>query len=103
LRIAASTEALVIALKVTRSTGMPLSALRAESASMTCQEIASPSRSGSVARMSFSAPFTARAISETRLEPRSSNSQTMAKSASGSTEPSLAGRSRIWPKEARTS
>ena len=72
-------------------------------ASTTCQEMASPSRSGSVARMSFSAPFMALAISETRFAPRLSTSQIIWKSCSGSTEPSFGGRSRIWPNEARTS
>ncbi len=80
-----------MALKVTRSTGTPFSTRFSFSASSTCQEIASPSRSGSVARMSFSAPFTARAISETRLAPRLSSSQIMRKSSSGSTEPSFGG------------
>ena len=46
-----------MALKVTRSNGVSFSARFSLSASTTCQEIASPSRSGSVARISFSAPF----------------------------------------------
>ena len=44
---------LVISLKTTRLTSMPFSALRRFSTSRTCQEIASPSRSGSVARISL--------------------------------------------------
>jgi hypothetical protein len=92
-----------MALKVTRSTGTSFSTRRALSASRMCQEMASPSRSGSVARISLSAPFTAAAISDTRLDALGSTSQIIAKSWSGSTEPSLAGRSRMWPNEAMTS
>ena len=63
----------------------------------TCQEIASPSRSGSVARMSLSAPLTASAIALTCFCDFASTSQVMAKSCSGSTEPFFEGRSRTWP------
>ncbi|MNL48622.1 hypothetical protein D3C87_1714950 [compost metagenome] len=104
LAMAAVTASLVIALNTTRCTGMSFfSAFLARSTSRMCQEIASPSRSGSVARISPSAPFSAEAMSATRFFAAVSTSQDMAKSSSGRTEPSLAGRSRIWPKLARTS
>ena len=50
---------LVTALKATRSIAMPFFSdlLLAPSTSRMCQEMASPSRSGSVARISLSAPF----------------------------------------------
>ena len=54
------TACLVMALNTTRSTVCVLSAFFSLSTSSTCQEIASPSRSGSVARISLSAPLTAR-------------------------------------------
>jgi hypothetical protein len=47
--------------------------------------------------MTRSAFFAASAISDIRLEARASTSQLMAKSSSGSTEPSFDGRSRTWP------
>ena len=49
-RIASSTARLVISWNTTRRTSIPLIALRSLSAASRCQEIASPSRSGSVAR-----------------------------------------------------
>ena len=51
--IASVTDCLVMALKTTRSTSWSLRAFFSFSTSRTCQEIASPSRSGSVARMSL--------------------------------------------------
>ena len=89
------TASFVMALNVTRSIGTSFSTFFSRSASTTCHEIASPSRSGSVASTSFSAPFTARAISATRFAPFGSSSHSMWKSAAGSTEPSLAGKSRM--------
>src|SRR6201994_3532771 len=65
--------------------------------------MASPSRSGSVARMSLSAPLSAFAMSLSRPAALGSTSQIIWKLVSGSTDPFLAGRSRTWPKEARTS
>ena len=62
-----------------------------------CQEMASPSRSGSVARISLSAFLTASAISFITLTERPSTSQCIWKSLSGSTEPSFDGRSRTCP------
>ena len=62
-----------------------------------CQEMASPSRSGSVARISLSAFLTAAAISFITFWDRPSTSQCISKSLSGSTEPSLDGRSRTCP------
>ena len=50
---------LVTALNTTRSTGILPSTFFCLSTSSMCQEMASPSRSGSVARISLSAPFTA--------------------------------------------
>ncbi len=50
---------LVMALKATRFTVLPLSAFFCRSTSSTCQEMASPSRSGSVARMRPSLSFSA--------------------------------------------
>ncbi len=58
---------LVTALNTTRSTGILPSAFFCLSTSSTCQEIASPSRSGSVARISLSAPFSASAMSLIRF------------------------------------
>ena len=101
--MASRTAALVMALKVTRSTFLSFSTLRARSTSSTCHEMASPSRSGSVARITLSDAFTARTMSLMCLVDLSPTSHSMAKSCSGSTEPSLAGRSRTWPKEANTS
>ena len=92
--IASVTAERVMALKTTRSTLASFSARRRFSTSSRCQLIASPSRSGSVARISRSAPFAASAISEMRLAALGSTSQIIAKSSSGRTEPSLDGRSR---------
>ena len=95
--MASSTADLVMALNVTLSTAVSLSAFFFVRISSTCQLIASPSRSGSVARMTRSAFFAASAISDIRLDARASTSQLMAKSSSGRTEPSFDGRSRTWP------
>src|SRR5262245_32935749 len=100
--MASSTASLVTALKTTRSTGTPAKAFLRSSTCSTCQEIASPSRSGSVARISFLAPFTALAISSSRLAALGSTSQCISKSLSGRTEPFFDGRSRTWPYEAST-
>jgi hypothetical protein len=102
LAMASSTDCLVIALKTTRLMCLSLSTRLLRSTSSTCQEIASPSRSGSVARISPSAPLRAVAMSESRLDEAESTDQDMAKSSSGRTEPSLGGRSRTCPNEART-
>src|SRR5258706_412846 len=91
LAIASRTAVRVMALKVTRWTFTPASAFFFFSTSRTCQEIASPSRSGSVARISVSAPLAAAAMSLSRLADLASTSQLMSKSSSGRTEPSLAG------------
>ncbi len=94
-RIASVTADLVMALNTTRWMVVSFfSARRLFSASSTCQLIASPSRSGSVARIRVSAPFMAWAMSDRRLAALGSTSQVMAKSLSGSTEPSFDGRSR---------
>jgi hypothetical protein len=100
--IASSTAFFVMALKTTRFTGFPLMTFLLLRRSSTCQEIASPSRSGSVARMRPSEDFIASAISLMRLDEAASTSQNISKSWSGRTEPSFAGRSRTWPKDAST-
>ena len=100
--MAARTALRVISLKVMRRTLMPFSAFFSASIALTCQEIASPSRSGSVARYSVLAPFSALAMAPTCFSPRSSDCQSMAKSCSGRTEPSFGGRSRTWPRLAST-
>src|SRR3989304_2913044 len=101
--IASVTDCLVMALKTTRSIFWSFSAFFSLSASSTCHEMASPSRSGSVARMRVSAFLSAWAISLTRFCDCGSPSHNILKLSAWSTDPSLAGRSRIWPKEASTS
>src|SRR3954462_10072015 len=101
--MASDTACFVIALNTTRSILWSLSARFSFITSSTCHEIASPSRSGSVARISRSAPFRALAMALRRPAALGSTSQIIWKLAFGSTEPFLAGRSRTWPKEARTS
>ncbi len=86
--IASSTAFLVIALK------RPLDRFVADDLllpgrSSTCQEIASPSRSGSVARMRRSDDFTASAMSFIRLAEAPSTSQESRSLSSGRTDPSL--------------
>ena len=88
---------LVMALNTTRETFAPLIAFLRCRTSSTCQLIASPSRSGSVARIRLSAPFRASAMSFSRLLALTSTSHSISKSASGFTEPSFEGRSRTWP------
>src|SRR5580704_4776468 len=88
--IASVTACLVMALKTTRSITCLPSAFFSLRNSSTCQEIASPSRSGSVARMSLSAPLTALAISLRRFCALGSTSQSILKLWSGSTDPDLA-------------
>ena len=100
--MASSTAFLVMALNTTRLTGLSPSTFFLRRTSSTCQLIASPSRSGSVASTSESALFTALAISLKRLRASPCSSQDMAKSLSGSTEPFFSGKSRTWPKLART-
>ena len=60
---------LVISLNTTRSTGMVLALRWSFNNSQTCQLMASPSRSGSVAKMSLSASLKAVVISFIRLLP----------------------------------
>jgi len=64
--------------------------------------MASPSRSGSVARTTSLARAAAAAMAPTADAARGEASQDMAKPASGETEPALAGRSRTWPYVAST-
>ena len=99
---ASCTARLVISWNTMRCTGRPSSRPRSRSASQTCQLMASPSRSGSVARYNASAPRTARAMASMWRLLRSISWYFMAKPASGSTAPSFATRSRTWPYEAST-
>ena len=96
--MASVTADLVMALKVTRCTcaSLPI-AFFFRSTSSTCQLMASPSRSGSVARITVSAPLAAWAMAFRRGAALPSTSQSMAKSSSGRTLPSLAGKSRTCP------
>jgi hypothetical protein len=80
-----------------RRTLTPFSAFFSCSIALTCQEIASPSRSGSVARYSVLAPFRALAMAPTCFSQRETDCQSIAKSCTGRTEPSFGGRSRTWP------
>ena len=73
--IASRIADLVTALNTTRSTGILPSTCFCLSTSSMCQEMASPSRSGSVARISLSAPFTAAAMSLILDWARASTSQ----------------------------
>src|ERR1700724_1121118 len=68
-----------------------------------CQEMASPSRSGSVARYRDVAFFSALEMASTCFWLRSTTWYFIAKSCSGSTAPSLGFRSRTCPYEASTS
>ena len=101
--IAARTPSAVISRKTTRSTGLSPSASFSRSQVSTCQAIASPSRSGSVARISPSeSPSAARIAPSARAARRPAVSYTIAKPSSGVTEPAFAGRSRTWPWQAST-
>ena len=81
---------------------------RALSSSSTCQLIASPSLSGSVASTTVppldESSAAAASASSSSLRPAAGDglAQRISKPAEGSTEPALAGRSRTWPKVART-
>ena len=79
-----------------------LIARRLRNVSSKCQLIASPSRSGSVARIRALSSFRASAIALTCFLLSFPTSQVIAKLSSGLTEPSLGGRSRTCPYEART-
>ena len=89
-------------LNTTRSTGLSPISFFAFSNSNTCQLMASPSRSGSVARMSLSACFSAVWISLRCFFDPPETCHFISKSSSGSTDPSLLGRSHTWPKDAST-
>ena len=95
--MASVTAALVMALKVTRLTFFFPLAMTEASASVRCQEIASPSRSGSVARISSSSVFSASVMALICLRLSAATSHVMAKLSLGSTEPSLGGKSLTWP------
>ena len=87
------TAFLVISLKTTRSTFLPLIKLRSSKMCLTCQAMASPSRSGSVAKIILSLFFAASAISFMCFFDVVSISHSMLKLFSVSTEPFLEGRS----------
>ncbi len=93
---------LVISLKVTRRV-LPLGI---STASTTCQAMASPSRSRSVARYTTSEVRAARVIASSCLRRSSLMTYWGAKSCSTSTPswplPGFSGRSRTWPYEAST-
>ena len=88
---------LVISLKTTRSTVLSLSIFFDVRYSLTCQAIASPSRSGSVAKIILSESLTASVISFKYFFENESISHIISKLFSGSTEPFLDGRSLICP------
>ena len=88
--------------KATRWTGTSPMASRSVSHSSTCQAIASPSRSGSVASTRLSAFASAFATAASVRAARLPLSVTMEKPSSGLTEPAFAGRSRTWPRVAIT-
>ena len=90
-----------MALKVTRLTFAP--SLRSLArACCKCHEIASPSRSGSVARIKVWSVFNASVMARKCFLLSAATSHFMAKLSSVSTEPSLGGKSRTWPNEAKT-
>ena len=62
-----------------------------------CHAIASPSRSGSVAKIILEESLAASVISFKYFLEKLSTSQSILKLSSGSTEPFFEGRSRIWP------
>ena len=97
---AVRTAAGVTSRKATRWTGFSPIASRSASQVSTCQAIASPSRSGSVASTRVSAPASARATAPSvRAAPRPV-SVTIAKPSSGFTEPGFAARSQTCPRVA---
>ena len=100
--IAARTASFVTSWNATRRTGLPWSASFSCSQLSTCQAIASPSRSGSVASTSPSASASAAAILPMVCAALRPVRYTIAKSRAGSTEPSFAGRSLTWPRVANT-
>ena len=91
---AVRTAAGVTSWNATRCTGTSPTASRSVSQLRTCQAIASPSRSGSVASTRVSAFASAFATAASVRAARLPVSVTMEKPSSGFTEPALAGRSR---------
>ncbi len=101
--MAARIACLVTALKATRLTLRSfLRAFFCSRICRMCQEMASPSRSGSVARINLSAPLTASVISFMIFWDLASTSQCISKSLSGSTDPFFEGKSRTCPKDGMT-
>mmetsp|Transcript_2612 Transcript_2612/g.9470 ORF Transcript_2612/g.9470 Transcript_2612/m.9470 type:complete len:306 (-) Transcript_2612:296-1213(-) len=102
---ASCTASGVTSVKVMRCTSSACrSTRRARSTSSRCHEMASPSRSGSVASSSVCAPRSAcwMSASTSWLRGASSTAQVIAKSASGCTDSSRVTRSRMWPYVAST-
>ena len=88
-----TTAFLVISLKTTLSTFLPFKRFLSSSMCLTCQAMASPSLSGSVARIIFSQSSAASAISLICFLEAVSISQTILKLFSVSTDPFFDGRS----------
>ena len=100
--IASKTAFLVISLKTTRWTGLSCIVFLLFRISFRCQLIASPSLSGSVARIRVSAVFNSLIISFTTFSLSLCISQDILKLSSGRTAPSLDGKSLTWPTDAIT-
>ena len=100
--IASKTAVFVISLKTTLWTGLSNIVFLLFNISFKCQLIASPSRSGSVARIRVSDNFNWLTISFKTLSLSLCISQDILKSSSGSTAPFFDGKSLIWPTEAMT-
>ena len=95
--MASKTADLVIALNVTRCTSACPNACCFFSSSKTCQAIASPSRSGSVARIIESAVFAADKIAVRCFFDWLDISQLIEKPSSGFTDPVSSDKSLICP------
>ena len=89
------TAFLVISLNTTLSISLSFKSFFSFKYSFTCQAIASPSRSGSVANIILDESFTASVISLRYFFEKLSISHYILKSWSGSTEPFLEGKSLI--------
>ena len=92
-----TTAFLVISLKTTLSIFLSLRSFFSFKNSLTCQAIASPSLSGSVANIIFIESFAISAISLRCFFEKLSTSQIILNLFSGSTDPFFEGRSLICP------
>ena len=97
LSIPLVTAFFVISLKTTLSIFLSLRTFFSSKYSFTCQAIASPSLSGSVARIILLDFLATSVISFKYFLEKLSTSQIILNFSSGSTEPFFDGRSRIWP------